>query len=171
MMLLILGTQGCGSSKPADLPPLFPCKISVNQEEKPLIDATVRLVPSNGDMRFTVGGKTNTSGTAEIKTDGSWLGVPTGKYKVCISKLVVPDLSDFKEIPTDPKEYEKYTQELQKRSKETVSVVDPKYHSPKTTPFEIEVTEKGGKETFDVGTTVNKSLDSVAPSSSSNKKR
>ncbi|MDR3111072.1 MAG: hypothetical protein LBU65_15490 [Planctomycetaceae bacterium] len=137
-----------------------------------MVDATVRLVPTDGtETRFTIGGKTNVSGVAEIKTDIEWRGVPKGKYKVCISKLVVPEMTEYKEVPKDPDEYEKYTKALQAKSKETISVVDSKYNTPGTTPLIIEVTESGFKETIDVGAAVSNSLDSVAPSSGSGKKR
>ena len=165
--VLLFVASGCGGKKkPADLPPLYPCEITVIQDGKPLEGATVSLNADGTSLRFTVAAKTDKVGVAKIKTDIDWLGAPVGKYKVCIRKVVAPATDTSEEIPSDPTAYAEYQKKLASQSAQTKSLVDRKYLRPHTTPVSIEVTESGFSDTIDVGTAVDDLWDNVTKSSS-----
>ena len=164
LLLSLFCFVGCGGKKkPDDLPPLYPVKITVMQDGKPLERATVRLVADGSNTRFTTGSVTDKNGVAIIKTDGQWPGAPEGKYKVLVQKIVTPEADPSE----DSLSYEEQQVKAAERNKQTKSVVDSKFMNLKTTTLAIEVTTSGATETFDVGAAVNDPLDSVSSSSSS----
>ena len=167
-ILVLVATSACNQKKkPADMPQLFPCEITVVQDGKPLEGATVNLTADGTSLRFTVAAKTDKNGVAKIKTDIDWPGAPAGKYKVCISKVVAPEVDNTTPIPSDPVEYAAYQKKLAESSAQTKSLVDSKYLRPHTTPESIEVTASGYKATIDVGPAVDQLWNNVSGSSSS----
>lgn len=157
---------GCtGAKKPADLPELYPVKITVIQDGKPLADASVTLNDPTSASRFVVGYKTDAKGVAELHTDGKFKGAPAGKYKVLISKVYAPEMDPNEVPPEDPearKEYDARMAELTAQQAETVAV---EYKRPTTTPAEIEITSAGLETTIDVGEKVNVPLNVLFNSS------
>lgn len=149
---------GCGGpKKPADLPELYPVKITVMQDGQPLEGASVQLNDPSLAVRFVMGGKTDAKGVAEIKTDAQFAGAPVGKFKVTISKEDIPELpADLQgPPPTDPTELAEYNAKLAEHSGSACDTVDLKFKSMGTTPEEIEVTTSGVEKTVDVGEKVN----------------
>ena len=116
----------CGCSRvnrPADLPRLFPVTLMITLDNQPLDDALVVLHMEDGpDAKWTVGSRTDSAGQAVITTHGQFRGAPAGKFKVCVSK------SEGIEEGGRPK---------------LVQHVDPLFADPKSTPLEIEVSDKG----------------------------
>ncbi|MDR3232791.1 MAG: carboxypeptidase-like regulatory domain-containing protein [Planctomycetaceae bacterium] len=125
---------GCrNTSKPVDLPKLYPCTITITQEGVPLAGAMIELLPADGSSvkyrAVTVTGKDGKAAMATYRHSG----VPVGKYKVIVDK-------DVEEGDVKPVIYR---------------LVEKKFSSAETTPYEIEITGKGRVEkTFDVGKAV-----------------
>lgn len=165
-VLSLLTLVGCEKKKPSDMPALYPCKLTITQEGKPLEGATVSLIAQGKSLRFTTAAITDKQGVAVIKTDIDWTGVPEGKYKVCVKKVSAPDSGVSDEIPSDPVAFAEYQKKLAEASAQTMSYVDSKYLRPRTTPLEIEVTTSGFEDTVDVGPAVSQKWDDVTKSSS-----
>jgi hypothetical protein len=149
---------GCGGpKKPADLPDLYPVKITVIQDGKPLEGASVQLNDPSLAIRFVMGGKTDAQGVAEIKTDAQFPGAPVGKFKVTVSKEDIPELpADLAGgPPTDPAELAEYNKKLAEHGDSACDTVDLQFKKMGTTPAEIEVTTSGAETTVDVGEKVN----------------
>ena len=166
LLLSLFCFYGCdGKKKPADLPTLYPVKITVIQDGKPLEGATVNLVADGANVRFTTGSITDKNGVATIKTDRQWPGAPAGKYKVCIKKVVAPE--------ADPSEasltHEEQQAKAAERGKQTKSLVNAKYLRANTTEFSINITESVVTETFDVGAAVDDLWDKVTGGSSNSR--
>ena len=158
--LAVVTFCGCNRvEKPADLPELYPCKISVIQDGQPLEGATVILADEASQLRFSVGGVTNAQGVVEVKTDGKFVGAPAGKFKVLISKVFVPEM-DLGTPPEDPVAKAEYDKKVQEFNSQQADTVDTNYKSFGTTPASIEVTTAGAEASFDVGAKVNVSVGS-----------
>lgn len=144
---------GCGGEKkPADLPELFPTKVTIIQDGKPLEGASVTL--NNDQTRFMVGGITNETGVAELKTEGKWKGAPAGHYKVLVSKIFVPEVSN--EVPPeDPEARKEFDKKLAEINAQQAQTVDVKFNRPAQTPLELDVAAPGAEAEFDVGEKVN----------------
>jgi hypothetical protein len=122
---------GCPQYRPEGMPPLYPCKITITQENKPLAGATVTLFDqSSEDKRWSSGGITDAQGNIQIKTWGKYQGTSIGKYKITVTK------QELEEVGNKVNYF---------------SLVELKHTKMETTPFEIEVTTKGATQIFDVG--------------------
>ncbi|MDR1484624.1 MAG: carboxypeptidase-like regulatory domain-containing protein [Planctomycetaceae bacterium] len=135
---------GCrDTSRPLDLPKLYFCAITITQEGKPVPGATVELIAQDtNNAKYVPLQYTNDNGTA-VMTTYSFAGVPAGKYKVVVTKYVeeettVKDEDTGENIIVGGAKYR---------------MIEPIYSDAKTTPLEIEITEKdrNNKQTFDVG--------------------
>jgi len=166
LCLSLVCFSGCGGKqKPTDLPPLFPVKITVIQDGKPLEKAVVSLSADGTKVRFTIGGITDQNGVATLKTDGEWPGAPAGKYKICINKTVVPEPDPGE----DALSREEQNAKAAERNKLTKSVVNSKFSRPNSTTFSIEVTDSRVTETCDVGAAVDDFLNRISGGSSSSR--
>jgi 5-hydroxyisourate hydrolase-like protein (transthyretin family) len=140
----LFSVSGCkDSSRPEDLPKLFPCVITITQEGKPLEEASVELVATDqNNTKYKSLSITDAEGKAVMSTYGHE-GVPAGKYKVAVTKILHDDLvygtnsSGEREV-VDYKAYK---------------TVEPRFSEAKTTPHELEITGKDKKNevTFDTG--------------------
>ncbi|MDR2169132.1 MAG: hypothetical protein LBP59_03225 [Planctomycetaceae bacterium] len=111
---------GC-SNKPADVPPLFPCKIIVTKNASPVEGVNVVLGSTGNDgSHCAVFGITDSYGAATIKTGRlGWqgTGAPEGEYIITITKE--PKLNDtisteeFQKL--DPAKQEIYQIEQQQK--------------------------------------------------------
>ncbi|MDR1958459.1 MAG: DUF4198 domain-containing protein [Planctomycetaceae bacterium] len=73
VLLPVLFCAGCGEKTPEGMPALIKnASVTVIQDGKPLADAKVVLVPTNGSSRWTVGGQTDASGIAKLVTHGQY---------------------------------------------------------------------------------------------------
>ena len=145
LILIAVSMTGCGrdTSRPADLPPLFPCTITITQDGNPLSGATVDLEPADGaNTNYRASAITDESGRAVLTTYG-YKGAPAGRYKVTVRKTLIENVGEV------TNEYG----EVVGSSGLEYRTVERMYSDAKTTPHEIEVTT--GRDTthatFDVG--------------------
>ncbi|MDR1484638.1 MAG: hypothetical protein LBT09_07420 [Planctomycetaceae bacterium] len=148
LLIFVLTIAGCGDkSRPSDLPPLYPCTVTVTQDGQPLEGAIIRFEPmDSAGATYQAAAVSSADGTALMKTYG-FQGSPVGKYKVIVTKIVSESTeyklneSTGKEEPVNSKRYR---------------LIEPQFTSAKTTPLEIEITgkEKNVLKTFDVGKAV-----------------
>jgi hypothetical protein len=150
-MLLILVScgismtiTGCGgTTRPPGMPKLYPVTISVIQDDKPLADAVVTLIPEEVGNQWSSGGATDAKGQLKPMTYSQFPGVPEGKYKVCISKQELVGEMDFSD-PASPR-----------GNQQLFEVIDPVFKSKDTTTLEMEVSPKSKNNvSFDVGKSV-----------------
>lgn len=146
---------GCGGpKKPADLPELYPVKITVIQDGQPLEGASVMLNDPSLKIRFVMGGTTNAQGVAEIKTDAQFPGAPEGEFKITIRKATEPE-SSGEMAPTDPAERAEWEKKQAELMNQTADTVDLKFGDMAQTPATIKVVPGGAEATVDVGEKVN----------------
>lgn len=135
---------GCGEKGPDGMPALTPLTLQFTQGGKPLADAAIQLIPADPTSRWVSGGGTDQTGKCVVRTHGTYVGAPTGKYKVCVIK---------NETEGEPEGMDMSNPGQSKPSTlKTVSLVDLKFTLPNTTPLELEVTESGEPtQTFELG--------------------
>ena len=147
LLLLTISTAlllaGCGGGdaarRPADMPPIYPVKITITQDGAALQEASVTLTAKTSAKYGIASGMTDASGVAVIRTYG-FAGVPEGNYTVTVSKRVVEGAveerdEDGNTYQTGGKVYE---------------YVNAQYLNA-SSPLSVEVTTKGATESFDVG--------------------
>ena len=101
--------------------------------------------------RRTVGGTTDSKGVATLITHGQYKGVPLGKYKVAVSKII-GEGTPPPPSPIDEESARKFKEYQDSGATyEEFYVVDPQYRLVDTTPLEVEVVKGGNKLTVDVG--------------------
>jgi hypothetical protein len=137
---------GCTkSSKPSDLPPLYPCTLTFTQDGVPLAEATVRLI-STTEMKYHPASETGSDGKIAMTTYG-FPGVPADKYKVTVIKEILDNVV-YRDNPS--------TGRKEMASFKRYRTVEPVYSSADSSPLELEITgrEKKIEQTFDVGKAV-----------------
>jgi len=154
LLIATVGIAGCsGPSKPADMPPLYPCILRFTQDGEPLVDAAVVLVDVNIETGAKWGpmGRTDESGTAVIYTNAKYKGAPAGKYKIVLSKTET-ELNQLAQPAPDDPNYEKWAVQAARAVRHTYALIEKVYTSPHTTTLEIEIQSKKKTEaTFAVG--------------------
>jgi hypothetical protein len=158
---VFIAGAGCkGEQRPDDLPPLYPCEITVIQDGNPLSSATVLFFPLNGNFQFAIGGKTDQNGILVPKTNGEWDGVPQGEYRISISKQIAPTDIPLPGLQTPLEERRKMLENQMRLTKETV---DPRFSDRTNSELRLKVEGKTVKESFDVGKAVDISLKELNP--------
>ena len=135
--------SGCSdsSSRPTDLPPLFPCTVLVIQGGVPLAEAFVEFHPEGDSQKYWAAAYTDANGKATMLTYG-YPGVPVGKYKILVSKIIEDNLvnqtnGSVGRVLVSANRY---------------ALVNSLHSNPETTPHEIEITTKRTPPiTVDVG--------------------
>jgi hypothetical protein len=89
--LVLFALPGCGGPKG---PKLIPTTGTVSYNGKALSAARVQFLPIEGTEGVGGTGKTDAEGTYKISYRRGGEGLPAGKYKVVISKRVMPDGSE-----------------------------------------------------------------------------
>jgi len=148
--IALLLQAGCGprDDRPADMPRLYPVKISIVQDGKPLEEADVTLTAKTPTNYGVSTGFTDASGVAILRTYG-YNGVPVGQYTVAVIKRTVEGAT-LATSPIDGSTYE--------TGGTVYQTVDVQYTDTVQSPLNINVTEKGATESFDVGAPVRISL-------------
>ena len=150
LLFSLLVVSGCSdSSRPADLPPLFPCTVLVTQGGVPLGDAIVELRPEDA-QKYRPTAITNAEGKAVMGTYG-YPGAPVGKYKIVVSKIIEDNVVDR-------------IDEFGKRvvmSRDRYQVVEDRFSKPETSPHEIEITSKRVQTEIDVGNPVRQPISDI----------
>lgn len=145
-VLLVLFICGCGQKLPEGLPKLKPCSVTLVQEGKPLANATVDLLLEEGETKWNISGMSDEQGKVIFMTHALYKGVPEGKYKVIVTKREngTKDAKGYLPI---------------------YSIVEKKFTDPASTPLKIEVNNKGGEATLDLGKPVKIQVDRLEPAS------
>ena len=148
-MVVLAFQPGCSkdTSRPVDLPKLYPVSITVTQEGKPLEGATVTLHAKAETKYGTCIASTDASGLAVIRTY-SYKGAPLGQYSVTIEKRAV---EGAKEVVLEGGITDLVGGKV-------YQFVEPKYTKKSSTSLGVDVTEAGVTETFDVGAPVHQYL-------------
>ena len=163
IVLSITALSGCGGqSRPADLPRLYPCTVTVLQDGRPLGEGIVKLVSTDPSFRWVIFAQLDSSGTGKVYTQGLYVGVPEGEYKVVVSKeesvseqvgptITRQDGDSGETITVTPTSVKVYT------------LVEKEYTDAKTTPLSITISQKGNNQTFDCGKPVREFLHNIDP--------
>ncbi|MDR1271303.1 MAG: hypothetical protein LBK82_17490 [Planctomycetaceae bacterium] len=118
LSVIVFLLTGChwGPKRPADLPELTPCTISVTFGGEVMEGVGVMMIPEDKQVnKWSAGGKTNNEGKATMTTSSVFGGVVPGNYIVSFKKLDKPiDMNE--PPPLIPKKY------LPGQSKETIAV-------------------------------------------------
>lgn len=147
--VLFLSVMGCAKPMPEGLEKLYPVELTIVQEGVPLDGATVSLASLDSSLNFALGGKTNAEGKLTLYTQGKYLGIPAGKYKVRVLKIAQTELPPRPATLSGP-EFEAWRKQTAGMKVESWSVIEKQYSELGTTPLELEVTGKT-TSTFDVG--------------------
>ncbi|MCL2118665.1 MAG: carboxypeptidase-like regulatory domain-containing protein [Planctomycetaceae bacterium] len=152
VLLLFQGGCGGGPQKPEGMPPLYPCSITIIQDETPLAGAVVSLISPDGDGKWSSSAQTDEKGVAKLITYGQFQGSPAGTYHVTVSKRV----SDGEPPKPNVDENGRVLGPPTLVVPSYIELVAMEYTSSKTTPLTIEVkpAKKGNDQTFDVGKAV-----------------
>ncbi|MDR1960352.1 MAG: hypothetical protein LBQ54_15175 [Planctomycetaceae bacterium] len=156
--LLILGFASCGGEKrPEGMPDLYPAKVTIVQEGKPLEGGVVTLVNNDSSQsKWIVGGRTDAAGICHLTTQGKFKGVPAGKYKVLVTKSEKTESETAKQpVPADSKAADEYYAKIRKEEK-YYEYVEEKYKLTSTSGLEMEITSGTNEQTFDVGKAIQK---------------
>jgi len=85
---LLCTLLGCGGQpKPAGLPNLYRCQVTVTMGGKPVDGAIITFAPEAG--QWSANGRTDANGVAQMKTHATYDGAPAGKFKVGVNKISV----------------------------------------------------------------------------------
>ena len=153
ILILLLIQSGCGGpQKPEGMPQLYPCSITIIQDDAPLAGAIVSLVSQNGDGKWSSSAQTDEKGVAKLITYGQFQGAPEGNYHVTVSKRI----SDGDPPPPNVDENGRVLGPPVTVVPSYIELVAMEYTSSKSTPLTIEVkpAKKGNDQTFDVGKAV-----------------
>jgi len=124
------------------MPRLYPVTITVTGDGQPREEILVNLIAKTPAKYGAASGTTDASGDAKILTYG-FVGVPLGEYTVTLSRI---DIEGMTRVENSGGWDEFGGQVYQ--------YVEDKYTKAESTPYSITVTEKGVKETFEIGAPV-----------------
>jgi|YNPMSStandDraft_1061717.scaffolds.fasta_scaffold01314_3 hypothetical protein len=147
---LSIALLGCSKERKVSFK-TYPTKVTITQKGQPLADASVTLHPLDPNGRGAQG-KTDASGVAVMKSFGEGgamaEGAMPGKYKVLVSKVLVPAGA----TATEGSDYDAaQSASADPYASAPKPLLPPKYNSWQQTPFECEVKEGGPNEfTFDI---------------------
>lgn len=143
-LILLLPFLGCSDDsaiRPADMPKLVACTVTVLSEGQPLPGVTVEFHRDDPNFKWSASAVANEKGEANMVTYSRFFGVVEGEYTVTVSKL----------------ERETFDPEKPPRQVKVFTLTEAQYIDPKTSPLKIKVSGKTMKS-FDVGKTGNNVL-------------
>jgi len=139
---------GCGTTRPKEMPETAPCEITVLQDGKPMTDIIVSLYREGGNGALSIGGTTDASGIAKIKTTwGAYTtdGAPVGTCKVTVDKVfdfpretVTPEEMDHW-TPEQGRKYEQQRQEMIDKLRATPAVL-----AGTSSPLSVSIESRSG---------------------------
>jgi len=151
-LLIAVFFIGCGDARkrPEGMPKLYRCTLNFTQKGEPLADALVSLYPVSQTFSWTISGRTDEKGKAEIFTDSYFKGAPEGDFKVVVykSEVETPKVPDV--LPQNDNEIEKIFDKINKNTHE-YSHVDIQFTDAKQTPLTLTVKKSKTNETFELG--------------------
>lgn len=140
-IMIILSSMmiGCGKQeRPSNMPQLYPCIITITQEEKPVEGVEISLDSQGETPVWPVSGKTDASGQARLVTLGKYPGIPSGQYKVIVQKMEIE--GHFGAEGVSPTRYIK-----------TFSLINPEYIESQKTPLTLNMPSKKYATSFELG--------------------
>ena len=147
---------GCskGPKKPADSPPVSPCKVTVVNGGTPIQGATISFVYDEYPTSATTG-STNEKGIAEMRSIfGSFVGpgAPLGKCKVAVTKEPsVPDAKTQEERDNmSDNEARAYAEQREKAFAALPREIPASLGDSATSKIEFDVQKSGNDFTIDV---------------------
>lgn len=162
LSVCLIGCQP--NNRPADLPALYPCTITIVQEGVPLSGASISLVridtdtsvPSNSssESNWIPTGATNQSGTAVIYTNARYVGSPLGRFKVIVEKKQAGESKLGPPPPEDSPAYPAWEEKMLGEILPLYTLVEAKYTSVDETPLEIEIKKGKNNLKLDIGAAV-----------------
>ena len=145
-VVLFLTLSGCGSDHPKGMPKLYPATITVTYDDgSPAVGADVILFPENtAIIQWVYAGKTDEKGSAIMKTHGAYQGIPEGKYKVSLQKLIIEGLASPGTPNMDnPESIKKYEEWKKSNNKEKKSqCFEKKYTAFESSGLEITIAKQ-----------------------------
>ena len=130
---------GCaGVKKPADLPKLHPCTVSIDMNGAPLEGALVTLVPDSG--KWSAAGTTDATGSVDLYTR-NFRGIPEGSYRVTVQKFQTSASSSSADEEDRTTGYSPQGEKLP-----PPSLVDKKFSGSTSSPLKCDVV--AGKNFF-----------------------
>jgi hypothetical protein len=159
ILLFTLFICSC-NGKPADVPQLFPCKVTVTKDTVPVKDAHVVLGSTNDSSLCAVSGITDSSGVAKIHTSRlGWQGngAPAGEYIITISKepKLEDGLSTQEYQKLDPLEQERYQSEQQRKYDALPREIPAMISDVSTSPYRLNV-KQDDENVLNIEITINK---------------
>ena len=85
-MAFLLTLSGCHKNVPKGFPKIYPCKITLTQEGTPAEGVRVYLLSKGEKCPWSIGGVTDASGVAVLKTHGQYVGAPKGTFAIVLEK-------------------------------------------------------------------------------------
>jgi hypothetical protein len=122
--------------------------VTILQNDKPLADATVFFIPTDGS-KWNAGATTNSSGAAELYTQGMYRGIAAGTYKVTVNK------TEF-ENKVDPTRKDSEGGAL--TTTIFYSLVELKYTDQTSTDLEVVITPHNEPVVLEIGSSVRQVL-------------
>ena len=158
-LILLSFVWGCSEKLPDGIPPLHPCRIVITQDGKPLEGASLQLY-STGGSKWHSSGTTDSSGAADIVTQGQYRGVPEGTYKITVQKEEVISLATPEELAAIEKAKAENPQwfDAPRIKQEHWQLVEKEYTLENSTSLEITISQGKNSETFDVGKAVREKI-------------
>jgi hypothetical protein len=151
-LLILICFNGCGNEReqPKGMPKLYRCTLCFTQENVPLADAVVSLYSVSQTFSWTIGGRTDENGTAEIFTDAYFKGAPEGDFKIVVrkSEIVTPKPPDV--LPQNDDEISKIFDNINRNTHE-YSLVDVQFTNVKNSPLTLTIKKSKNNETFELG--------------------
>ena len=160
-LLATILLSGCGGPpRPADLPPLYPCTITVTQNGQPLSEAVVTLTSTAPSFKWAVFAQLDASGAGKVFTQGLYPGAPEGEYKVTVSKEVTVDEQTG---PPVVRQGEFGEETITPLIAKVYSLVEKDYTDVATTTLSITIAKKGNDQKFECGKPVKELLRTITP--------
>jgi hypothetical protein len=95
LLVLFTAALTACSGRNSGLPQLVPVSGTVTLDQEPLSGAMVAFIPSGNTRGQGATGYTDEQGRYELRAADGREGAPAGEYRVIVTKLVMPDGSDF----------------------------------------------------------------------------
>ena len=152
-ILLAFLLSGC-STKPSDVPELYPCQVVVLNGTTPIADADVILGLTSETLMCSMSGRTNSSGVAVIWTSRlNWRGngAPAGDYIVTIAKppQFEGELSLAEVQALNAEELDKYSTEQQRKFEALPREVPDALSEFGISPYRMTIS-KGGENRLEI---------------------
>ena len=147
--VLLICSAGCGPKRPAGMPELYPCTITLTEGDKPATGVSIQLVSKGAPCEWMVGAQTDANGVAAIMTYGQYNGAPEGTFAVVLDKTVTEGVDQNADV--------------QKKPVKIYTMVDPKYKNAETSPLEIKIEGKKTDQKFELGPPVKKLIETIQP--------